>query len=167
MNLSCMLINKRGKSESVTCHITLIMSHSGGESEAIDVKLTGSCQELVGGGELNGEAQRSFAVMKLFSMLLWLFITGKTDQWRNPETRSTRGNPNTCNKRKEVIRGRGTRESREGMYTLVRESGCIYKYIKHLSNRSENVGMYLSLKMSGVCQIKCKGKGRGLLWYKR
>lgn len=70
MNLTCMLIDKRGKSESVTCHITLIMSHSGGESEAIDVKLTGSCQELVGGGELNGEAQRSFAAMKLFSMLL-------------------------------------------------------------------------------------------------
>lgn len=66
-----MLINKGGKSESVTYHVTLTMSHSGGESEAIDVKLMGSCQELVGagGGELNGEAQ-SFAVMKLLSMLL-------------------------------------------------------------------------------------------------
>lgn len=69
MNLTCMLINKGGKSESVTYHVTLIMSHSGGESEAIDIKLTGSCQELVGRGELSGEAQ-SFAVMKLFSMLL-------------------------------------------------------------------------------------------------
>ena len=69
MNLTCMLINKGGQSESVTYHVTLSMSHSGGEREAIDVKLMGSCQGLVGGGELNGEAQ-SFAVMKLFSMLL-------------------------------------------------------------------------------------------------
>lgn len=36
------------------------MSHSGGKSEAIDVKLTGSCQELVGGGELNGENPEEF-----------------------------------------------------------------------------------------------------------
>lgn len=70
MNFNYMLINKGGKFESITYRITLIMSYSGEKNKAIDVKLTGSCQELVGGGELSDEAQRTFVVMKLFSMLL-------------------------------------------------------------------------------------------------
>lgn len=87
-----MLINKGRKFESISYHTTLIMSYSGEENKAIDVKLTGSCQELEGGGELNDEAQRTFVVMKLFSTLLQLFMTGNTDRCLNPEPQSTRRN---------------------------------------------------------------------------